>query len=302
MGLDLEYAVFGDHGAGSEASYQRTLQQAAGGYPPGEHGPEELDIEPEGDLYDDDVDSNEQERPESLMSPNNRTVPIEDPNNSRSPRYLSQSTGPSFGNINRPSSFAPMHMEKGSGNVNIQIQPPTTDRTHSRTGRESELTDPVGDISDEMQNLWMGGGVLPPIKTQGTGTSAKWKPPPDSAASETSFFKNSGPAGSVRASAAPLPSSGPITAQVTGNRVVPQSTGMTNRQSTTRGTTVPIQPQMTGMTGKQSTRGGPIAPQMTGKQSTSAGRQSMGGSRAPLQQQQTGMTSSRQSTRACNLK
>ncbi|CAE6481565.1 unnamed protein product [Rhizoctonia solani] len=276
MGLDLEYAVFGDHGAGSEASYQRTLQQAAGGYPPGEHGAEELDIEPEGDLYDDDV-------------------PIEDPNNSRSPRYLSQSTGPSFGNINRPSSFAPMHMEKGPGNVNIQIQPPT-DRTHSRTGRESELTDPVGDISDEMQNLWTGGGVLPPIKTQGTGTSARWKPPPDSAASETSFFKNSGPAGSVHASAAPLPSSGPITAQATGNRVVPQSTGMSNRQSTTRGTSIPVQPQMTGMTGKQSTRGGPIAPQMTGKQSTTAGRQSTGGSRAPLQQQQTGMTSSRQST------
>ncbi|CAE6337778.1 hypothetical protein BN14_09435 [Rhizoctonia solani AG-1 IB] len=176
MGLDLEYAVFGDHGAGSEASYQRTLQQAAGGYPTGEHNGEELDIEPEGDLYDDDVDSNEQERPESLMSPNNRTVPIEDPNNSRSPRYLSQSTGPSFGNINRPSSFAPMHtmMEKGP-NVNIQIQPPT-DRTHSRTGRESEITmDPLGQITDEMENLWSGGGGLPPIKTQGTGTSARWK-------------------------------------------------------------------------------------------------------------------------------
>ncbi|KAJ1305785.1 hypothetical protein OPQ81_010515 [Rhizoctonia solani] len=297
MGLDLEYAVFGDHGAGSEASYQRTLQQAAGGYPPGEHehSPEEIDVEPEGDLYDDDVDSNEQERPESMMSPNNRTVPIEDPNNSRSPRYLSQSTGPSFGNINRPSSFAPMHMEKGPGNLNIQIQPPT-DRSHSRTGRESEITaDPVGQISDEMENLWTGGPALPPIKTQGTGTSAKWKPPPESAASEASFFKNSGPPGSVHASAAPVPSSGPITAQATGNRVVPQSTGMTNRQSTARGS-VPVQPQMTGMTGKQSTRA-PIAPQTTGKQSTTAGgRHSMGGSRGPIQPQQTGMTSSRQST------
>ncbi|KAG8732212.1 hypothetical protein FRC11_015034 [Ceratobasidium sp. 423] len=301
MGLDLEYAVFGDHGAGSEASYQRTLQQAAGGYPPGDHNPEEIDVdvEPEGDLYDDDVDSNEQERPESLMSPNNRTVPIEDPNNSRSPRYLSQSTGPSFGNINRPSSFAPMHMEKGPGNVNIQIQPPTTDRSHSRTGRESEITaDPIGQISDEMQHLWNGGGVLPPIKTQGTGTSAKWKPPPESAASETSFFKNAGPAGSVHASAVPLPPSDPVTA----SRIVSQSTGMSSRHSIPRGAPIPVQPQMTGMTGKQSTRGGPIAPQMTGKQSTTTGRHSMGGSRAPLQQQQTGMTgmtgmtSSRQST------
>ncbi|CAE6417026.1 unnamed protein product [Rhizoctonia solani] len=333
MGLDLEYAVFGDHGAGSEASYQRTLQQAAGGYPP-EHG-EDVDLEPEGDLYDDDVDSNEQERPESLMSPNNRTVPIEDPNNSRSPRYLSQSTGPSFGNINRPSSFAPMHMEKGP-NVNIQIQPPT-DRTvspffclviqsnshdikpphftrlalsnrhwnmqQSRSGRQStisEMTDPAGQISDEMQNLWMGGGGLPPIKTQGTGTSAKWKPPPESIASETSFFKNTGPT-SVHASAAPFSSSGPVTAQATGNRVVPQSTGTTNRQSMTRG--APVQPQMTGMSsmtgtsGKQSTRGAPVAPQMTGRSTaTGTGRHSMGGGRAPLQQQPTGMTSSRQST------
>ncbi|CAE7053388.1 unnamed protein product, partial [Rhizoctonia solani] len=253
MGLDLEYAVFGDHGAGSEASYQRTLQQAAGGYPPGDHSPEELDVEPEGDLYDDDeIDSNEQERPESLMSPNNRTVPIEDPNNSRSPRYLSQSTGPSFGNINRPSSFAPMHMEKGPS-LNIQIQPPT-DRT----------------------------------------------PPPESVASETSFFKNTGPTGSVHASAVPLPSSGPgsgpVTAQVTGNRVVSQSTGMTNRQSVSRGAPVPVQPQMTGMTGKQSTRGAPIAPQTTGRSTTTGtGRHSMGG-RIPLQQQPTGMTSSRQST------
>ncbi|CAE6529205.1 unnamed protein product [Rhizoctonia solani] len=302
MGLDLEYAVFGDHGAGSEASYQRTLQQAAGQYP-ADHGPEEIDVEPEADLYDDDVDSNEQERPESLMSPNNRTVPIEAPDNSRSPRYLSQSTGPSFGNINRPSSFAPMHMEKGTGNLNIQIQPPT-DRSHSRTGRESEITaDPVGQISDEMQHLWNGGGGLPPIKTQGTGTSARWKPPPESVSefSETSFFKNAGPPGSVHASAFPLPASDPVTAQVTGTagRVVPQSTGMSSRQSMPRGAPVPVQPQTTGMTGRQSTRGGPIAPQMTGKQSTSGGRQSMGGSRAPLQQQQTGvtgMTSSRQST------
>ncbi|KAF8750646.1 hypothetical protein RHS01_09147 [Rhizoctonia solani] len=297
MGLDLEYAVFGDHGAGSEASYQRTLQQAAGGYPTEEHNGEELDIEPEGDLYDDDVDSNEQERPESLMSPNNRTVPIEDPNNSRSPRYLSQSTGPSFGNINRPSSFAPMHtmMEKGP-NVNIQIQPPT-DRTHSRTGRESEITmDPVGQITDEMDNLWSG-SALPPIKTQGTGTSAKWKPPTESAGSEASFYRNSGPIGSGYGNVAP-PHTGLVSTQITGSRgVAPQQTGTTNRQSTARGTQVPVQPQMTGMTGKQSTRGAPIAPQMTGKQSTAGGRHSMGASRgAPIQPQQTGMTNSRQST------
>ncbi|ELU45073.1 hypothetical protein AG1IA_00893 [Rhizoctonia solani AG-1 IA] len=324
MGLDLEY-VFGDHGAGSEASYQRTLQQAAGGYPTEEHNGEELDIEPEGDLYDDDVDSNEQERPESLMSPNNRTVPIEDPNNSRSPRYLSQSTGPSFGNINRPSSFAPMHtmMEKGP-NVNIQIQPPT-DRTHSRTGRESEITmDPVGQITDEMDNLWSG-SALPPIKTQGTGTSAKWKfgvglarrssnrvlssrlydrdsknpkePPTESAGSEASFYRNSGPIGSGYGNVAP-PHTGLVSTQITGSRgVAPQQTGTTNRQSTARGTQVPVQPQMTGMTGKQSTRGAPIAPQMTGKQSTAGGRHSMGASRgAPIQPQQTGMTNSRQST------
>ncbi|KDN38470.1 hypothetical protein RSAG8_09455, partial [Rhizoctonia solani AG-8 WAC10335] len=234
-------------------------------------------------------------------------VPIEDPNNSRSPRYLSQSTGPSFGNINRPSSFAPMHMEKGP-NVNIQIQPPT-DRTQSRSGRQSELSeisaDPLGQISDEMQNLWMGGGGLPPIKTQGTGTSAKWKPPPESIASETSFFKNAGPTGSVHANAVPLsssggPGSGPVTAQVTGNRVVPQSTGMSSRQSIARAAPAPVQSQMTGMTGmtgKQSTRGGPIAPQMTGRSTTTGtGRHSMGGGRAPLQQQPTGMTSSRQST------
>jgi hypothetical protein len=35
--------------------------------------------------------------------------------------------------------------------------------------------DPLGQITDEMENLWSGGGGLPPIKTQGTGTSARWK-------------------------------------------------------------------------------------------------------------------------------
>jgi hypothetical protein len=74
--------VFGDHGGGSEASYQRTLQQAAGGYPPADQEQDEddelgdLDAELEGDLYDDDADSNEQERPASMMSPRaeSRTV------------------------------------------------------------------------------------------------------------------------------------------------------------------------------------------------------------------------------------
>ncbi|QRV82591.1 cellulosome anchoring protein, cohesin region [Ceratobasidium sp. AG-Ba] len=305
-GLDLEYAVFGDHGAGSEASYQRTLQQAAGGYPPVEGEHDDLD-DLEGDLYDDDVDSNEQERPQSMMSPRaeSRTVAIED-TNPRSPRYLSQSTGPSFGNINRPGSFAPISIapKQAESGINIQIQPPT-DTAHSReasrvsrSGAQSEATvDPVAEISDELQNLWgPPGSVLPPIKTQGTGTSARWKPPPESAHTETSFFKPAGPAGSVHANAVPLPPSAPMTAQVTGSRVVPQSTGqtssriapqttgMTGKQSTARGVPAPapVAPQITGQTSRQSMRG-PIAPQTTGKQST----------RGPIQPQTTGKQSTR---------
>ncbi|KAG8748176.1 hypothetical protein FRC12_013921, partial [Ceratobasidium sp. 428] len=298
-GLDLEYAVFGDHGAGSEASYQRTLQQAAGGYPPVD--PEHDDLGELDDLYeeDEDADSNEQERPQSMMSPRaeSRTVPIED-SNPRSPRYLSQSTGPSFGNINRPGSFAPIsiapkHVESG---INIHIQPPT-DPAHSRevtrSVTQSSVTgDPVAEITDEVQNLWgPPGGALPPIKTQGTGTSARWKPPPDSTPTETSFFKPAGPVGSVHASAVPLPPSAPMTDRMSGGRVVSQSTGhtgsrvvsqasaMSAKQSTARGS-VPVAPQMTGQTGRQSTRG-PIAPQTTGRQSTA---------REPVAPQMTGMT------------
>ncbi|KAG9086421.1 hypothetical protein FRC06_003094 [Ceratobasidium sp. 370] len=245
-GLDLEYAVFGDHGAGSEASYQRTLQQAAGGYPPVDPEHDEL-AELEGDLYEDDADSNEQERPQSMMSPRAES------------------------------------------------------RTVSRSGAQSEVTaDPVAEITGEVQNLWgPPGNVLPPIKTQGTGTSARWKPPPDSAGTETSFFKPAGPLGSVHASAVPLPPSAPITAQVTGSRVVPQSTGqtgsrivpqstgMTSKQSTTRGP-APVAPQMTGQTGKQSTTRGPIAPQTTGRQSTARG---------PIASQATGTTNKQSSAR-----
>ena len=69
------FQVFGDHGAGSEASYQRTLQQAAGGYPQPENENENDDLG--DDLYDDeDADSNEQERPASMMSPAGHTVSI----------------------------------------------------------------------------------------------------------------------------------------------------------------------------------------------------------------------------------
>ncbi|KAF8606260.1 hypothetical protein BDV93DRAFT_364254 [Ceratobasidium sp. AG-I] len=257
IGLDLEYAVFGDHGAGSEASYQRTLQQAAGGYPPPENENENDDLG--DDLYDDeDADSNEQERPASMMSPAGHTVPIEDAH-ARSPRYLSQSTGPSFGNINRPGSYAPQ-IQESPGAVHIQIQPPTDpahSRGHTRSGPQSEATlDPVAEITSEVKNLWSPGpgSALPPIKTQGTGTSAKWKGAPDSAGTETSF-KPAGPAGSVHASAVPIPPSAPMSAQVTGSRVVPQSTGMTGKQSTARGQ-APVTAQMTGMTGKQSTTRG----------------------------------------------
>ncbi|KAG9076447.1 hypothetical protein FS749_011783, partial [Ceratobasidium sp. UAMH 11750] len=200
IGLDLEYAVFGDHGAGSEASYQRTLQQAAGGYP--QVDPEHDDLGELDDLYEDDADSNEQERPQSMMSP----------------------------------------------------------RAESRT------------------------------------------PPPDSAGTETSFFKPAGLAGSVHASAVPLPPSAPMTAQVTGSRVVPQSTGqtgsrvvsqatgMTGKQSTARGP-APVAPQMTGQTGKQSTTRGPIAPQTTGRQSTARGPS------APIAPQATGTTNRQSTTR-----
>lgn len=48
----------------------------------------------------------------------------------------------------------------------------------SRSGPQSEATlDPVAEITGEVENLWgQGPGpALPPIKTQGTGTSAKWK-------------------------------------------------------------------------------------------------------------------------------
>ncbi|KAG9083247.1 hypothetical protein FRC07_013969, partial [Ceratobasidium sp. 392] len=131
---------------------------------------------------------------------------------------------------------------------------------------------------------------MPQVKTQGTGTSARWKPPTESAPSEASFFKPAGPAGSVHASAAPLPPSAPMTDHTgsrvvpqstgrTGSRVVSQATGMTDRQSTARGS-VPVAPQMTGQTGRQSTARGPIAPQTTGKQST----------RGPVAPQMTGMS------------
>lgn len=75
-GLRVSLQVFGDHGGGSEASYQRTLQQAAGGYPQPENENEHDDMgDLEGDIYDEeDADSNEQERPASMMSPANRTV------------------------------------------------------------------------------------------------------------------------------------------------------------------------------------------------------------------------------------
>lgn len=64
--------------------------------------------------------------------------------------------------------------------LHLPLRMPRLDsqRQQSRSGPQSEATlDPVAEITSEVKNLWSPGSspALPPIKTQGTGTSAKWK-------------------------------------------------------------------------------------------------------------------------------